>query len=96
MPKIKTYDLITSLATNTKMVATNVGGTPADTTVNVSTEQIINMVGKYAVFTGPSAIPAYADEAAALAGGLATGKLFQTTGTAAAPLNVAGIIMIKQ
>lgn len=96
MPKIKTYDLINSLSTTTKMVATNVGGIPADTTVNVSTEQIINMVGKHGVFTGTLAIPAYADEAAALAGGLATGKLFQTTGTAAAPLNVAGIIMIKQ
>lgn len=41
-------------------------------------------------------IPAYADDAAAGAAGLITGSLYQTTGTAAAPLNVAGILMIKQ
>lgn len=41
-------------------------------------------------------VPAYADDAAAGVGGLTTGELYQTTGTAAAPLNVAGILMIKQ
>ena len=40
--------------------------------------------------------PAYADEAAAVTAGLATGDIYQTTGTAASPLNVAGILMIKQ
>jgi len=37
-----------------------------------------------------------ADEAAAQAAGLATGTLYQTDGSAAAPLNVKGIVMIKQ
>ncbi len=38
----------------------------------------------------------FADEAAATAAGLAAHTLYQTDGTAAAPLNVAGIVMIKQ
>lgn len=41
-------------------------------------------------------VPAYADDAAAATAGLTTGALYQTTGTAPAPLNVAGILMIKQ
>jgi hypothetical protein len=40
--------------------------------------------------------PAYADDAAAGTGGLTTGQTYQTTGLGAAPLNVAGILMIKQ
>jgi len=40
-------------------------------------------------------LPAYDDDAAAGVGGLTTGQLFQTTGSGAAPLNVAGIVMIK-
>ncbi len=43
-------------------------------------------------------LPAFADDAAAGAGPvvLSTGMLYQTDGTAAAPLNVAGIMMMKQ
>lgn len=36
----------------------------------------------------------YADNAAALAAGLLAGDIYSTNGTAAAPLNVAGILMI--
>ncbi len=36
----------------------------------------------------------FADNAAALAGGLLSGDIYRTDGTAAAPLNVAGILMI--
>jgi hypothetical protein len=39
-------------------------------------------------------VPAYADDVAASA--LPTGTIFQTDGTSAAPLNVPGILMIKQ
>jgi hypothetical protein len=39
---------------------------------------------------------AYDDNAAALLGGLSAGQLYQTTGAGAAPLNVAGIVMIVQ
>ena len=41
-------------------------------------------------------LPAYADDAAAGVGGLNFGDVYQTDGTAATPLNVAGILMIKQ
>lgn len=41
-------------------------------------------------------LDAYDDDAAAAAGGLASGKLYQTTGAGAAPLNAAGIVMVKQ
>ena len=41
-------------------------------------------------------VPAFQDEANAALGGLSTGDLYQTTGTGVAPLNVAGILMVKQ
>ncbi|MDI3320113.1 beta strand repeat-containing protein [Pinibacter soli] len=41
-------------------------------------------------------LPKYANDAAAAAGGLTAGAFYQTTGTGAAPLNVAGILMVKQ
>jgi hypothetical protein len=41
-------------------------------------------------------IPSFADDAAAGVGGLLAGDLYQTDGTGAAPLNVTGIMMIKQ
>ena len=40
--------------------------------------------------------PAYADDAAAGAAGLGKDQVYQTDGTGAAPLNVAGILMVKQ
>ena len=41
-------------------------------------------------------IPVYDDDADAGGNGLATGKIYQTSGAGAAPLNVAGILMVKQ
>ena len=41
-----------------------------------------------------AALPSFADDAAASS--LAQGRLYQTDGTGAAPLNVAGIVMRKQ
>jgi hypothetical protein len=41
-------------------------------------------------------LPAFADDAAAALGGLVTNRVYQTDGTGAAPLNVPGIVMIKQ
>lgn len=43
-----------------------------------------------------TSLPAYDDDAAAGVGGLAAGYLYQTTGLGAAPLNAAGIVMVKQ
>lgn len=44
----------------------------------------------------PGSLPAFADDAAAGAGGILTNMLYQTNGSGSAPLNVAGIVMIKQ
>lgn len=41
-------------------------------------------------------LSAYADDADAGTNGVATGELYQTDGTGTAPLNIAGIVMIKQ
>ncbi|MCB9809079.1 hypothetical protein H6776_01635 [Candidatus Nomurabacteria bacterium] len=41
-------------------------------------------------------LPAYADDTTAGAGGLVAGQYYQTDGTAPAPLDVPGIVMIKQ
>jgi hypothetical protein len=41
-------------------------------------------------------LPAYDDDAAAAVAGLTANKIYQTTGAGAAPLNVPGILMIKQ
>lgn len=41
-------------------------------------------------------VPAYDDNAAALGGGLVAGNIYQTTGSGAAPLNAAGILMVVQ
>lgn len=63
-------------------------GTQINPTKNFTVESVVNSVFQ--------SIPAYDDNAAAVAGGLAAGKLFQTTGAGANPLNVAGIVMIVQ
>ena len=41
-------------------------------------------------------LPSFDDDAAAATGGLVAGDFFQTTGAGAAPLDAAGIVMIKQ
>jgi hypothetical protein len=41
-------------------------------------------------------LPLFADDASAGVGGLIAGQLYKTDGTGASPLNVAGIVMIKQ
>jgi hypothetical protein len=41
-------------------------------------------------------LPIYDDDADAALGGLTSGDFYQTSGGGAAPLNVAGILMIKQ
>jgi hypothetical protein len=41
-------------------------------------------------------LQSFADDADAGTGGLTAGQMYQTDGTGAAPLNVAGIVMIKQ
>ena len=60
-----------------------------------------NVSGNNAFRIKPSGIinevlPPYADDADAGANGLVAGDRYQTSGAGASPLNVAGIVMIKQ
>lgn len=41
-------------------------------------------------------VPSYADDTSAGVAGLTAGRIYQTDGSGASPLNVAGILMIKQ
>jgi len=70
---------------------------------NVTTKKIISFesnnvekayIDKDGGFVGN--FPSYDDDSAAGTGGLTTGQQYQTTGSGASPLNVAGIVMVKQ
>lgn len=61
------------------------GGTAGSVSLDIK-PTTINMTG----------IPAFDDDADAATGGLAAGDMYQTTGLGANPLDVAGILMIKQ
>ena len=73
-------------------------GTPnPDTNVKVHISGDTLMSGSFTANTITlKNVPAFQDEANAALGGLSTGDLYQTTGTGPSPLNVAGILMIKQ
>lgn len=85
MAKIGTYSKATPTATDL-LLGTDVGS--ADATKNFIVQSVFDAV--------IAVTPAYNDDAAAGVGGLVAGELFQTTGAGAAPLNAAGIVMIKQ
>jgi len=75
--------------------------TSAGTMIYNETEMCYNLwtgtVWKSMCATGGTWPPTqYADDAAAGAAGLLTGRWYQTSGAGAAPLNVAGILMVKQ
>ena len=63
-------------------------GVQVNPTKNFTVESVVNVV--------LSSLPQYDDNAAAVAAGLGTGQQYQTSGLGAAPLNVAGIVMIVQ
>jgi hypothetical protein len=65
-----------------------VTGATAMTTAQVNSLTVVS--------TAIMALSAFDDDAAAGGGGLTTGRLYQTTGAGAAPLNAAGIVMVKQ
>ena len=73
-------------------------GTPnPDTNVKVHISGDTLMSGSFTANTITlKNVPAFQDEANAALGGLTTGDVYQTTGTGPSPLNVAGILMIKQ
>tara|TARA_Y100000361_G_scaffold125359_1_gene118876 strand:+ start:251 stop:520 length:270 start_codon:yes stop_codon:yes gene_type:complete len=63
-------------------------GVQVNPTKNFTVESVVNVV--------LSSLPQYDDNAAAVAAGLGAGQQYQTSGLGAAPLNVAGIVMIVQ
>lgn len=67
---------------------TSTSGTQVNPTKNFTISSVV------AAGLGP--FPKFDDDAAAVAGGLTTGDLYQTTGAGAAPLNAAGILMVVQ
>ena len=88
MARISTYALDASISTNDKLV-----GTDAEDSNITKNYQI----GAFMAFiTGNLNLDAFADDAAAGVGGIVSGKLYKTSGTGASPLNVAGIVMVKQ
>lgn len=58
-------------------------------------EVTVDGVGCSNVQSCLSSLAAYDDDAAAAGGGVAIGELYQTTGSGAAPLNIAGLIKIR-
>lgn len=70
-------------------------GVGATSTISLSTTGGVSQIGLGADFIDIT-LQAFADDAAAGVGGLTLGNMYQTDGTGAAPLNVAGIVMIKQ
>jgi len=96
MAQIATYPLITPKAGDL-IIGTETYDVDAVSPVTGNPTR--NFTVSSVVQTLPTAsiiLPAHADDAAAGAAGLTTGKLYQTSGSGAAPLNVAGIVMIKQ
>ena len=84
MAKIGTYAAATPVATDL-LLGTDVGS--ADATKNFTVQSL---------FEAAITLAPYNDDAAAGVGGLVAGQLYQTTGAGAAPLNAAGIVMVKQ
>jgi hypothetical protein len=89
MAIITTYPLATPVKTDyivgSKLTTV---GSQINPTKNFTVESVVSVV--------LSSLPKYDDNTSALAAGLSSGQQYQTTGSGAAPLNVAGIVMIVQ
>ena len=91
MSKISSYTTVKPTETDL-LVGTDVAGTPNDATRNFTAGDVAGLARLAGVLT----LPTYADNAAALLGGLSAGALYQTDGTGASPLDKAGIVMVVQ
>ena len=74
-----------------------------DTNVITFNKKVGELDGSFNILSGLTSntlrltnLPSYNDDSAAGTGGLVAGDVFQTTGGGSAPLNVAGILMVKQ
>ena len=75
------------------------GGSNPYTGTNIFTVKLPNTTTVFTIKANGiinEVLPAYADDADAGANGLVAGDRYQTSGAGASPLNVAGIVMIKQ
>jgi len=93
MPILYSYPLAVAIASGDLLTGTQVA-VPASSN-NPTVTWAMSTLSAF-VQTDIGAITAYNDDVAAGVGGLAAGQLYQTTGLGAAPLNAAGIVMIKQ
>jgi hypothetical protein len=83
MSKINSYSVVALPKLTDKLVGTSIDGVPADVTYNFTLQQLLNLFS--ANFSASTiviaSVPIYADNAAAVAGGLAIGKLYRTGDT---------------
>ena len=88
MSKISTYATVTPTVSD-KVIGTDVVGTPTDATKNFTAGSIAALAARQGVLN----LASFRDNAAASVS-LPVGHLYRTNGTGAAPLDVAGIVMV--
>ena len=80
MSKINSYTVASLPKLTDKLIGTSIDGVPVDATYNFTLQQLLNLFS--ASFSASTIVianvPIYADNAAAVAGGLAIGKLYRT------------------
>lgn len=83
MSKINSYNVVTLPKLTDKIIGTSINGVPIDATYNFTLQQLLDLFS--ANFNASTIvigdIPIYADNAAAVAAGLAIGKLYRTGDT---------------
>tara|TARA_R110000803_G_scaffold175219_1_gene237755 strand:+ start:509 stop:775 length:267 start_codon:yes stop_codon:yes gene_type:complete len=88
MARIATYTLDTSISNLDLLVGTD--AEDSNITKNYKVQDIISFLSKNLDLL------AFNDDTAAGVGGIPSGGLYKTSGAAVSPLNVAGIVMVKQ
>ena len=80
MGKISSYPINALPQLNDKLVGTRIGGTPSNATYNFTAAELLALFE--ANFNAPAIVvanvPQYADNAAALLGGLVAGQIYRT------------------
>lgn len=80
MAKISSYPINALPILNDKLVGTKVGGMPVNATYNFTLAELLELFEQN--FNAPAIViadtPEYADNAAALAGGLTAGQIYRT------------------
>ena len=80
MGKINSYPISALPKLNDKLVGTSIGGTPSNGTYNFTPAELLALFE--ANFNAPAIViadvPQYADNAAALLGGLVAGQIYRT------------------